>query len=315
MKTVASLAAALIACHAGSAHAHDHNMGGFSPVDTANNGRGASCERGNGAFCGGGGSTTPENGPGNPMPPGRPGSGDVSVVNTNTNNVNNARNNNRNSNRNNNSNRNTNRNANTNRNTNNNRLVSTSSNRNVSTSNSSAVNNGNSSSTATSNSGPSTSNASARGGSATANSTGGKGGRGGKGGKAINKGNRQTVNVENTGNNYYRGDTPVAPLSLPAAPAGVGDVIVPLPSFGVSGFVTSIDDPWGSGSGDSTDAGFTFGIQIPMGGREFKEAALLRAKFKLAQEAKWLKDNGMLNKDQFPEHYALVHGQSEPSTN
>lgn len=296
-----------VACHGGNPEAHA-GAGGFSGPDTGSNGNGASCERGNASFCGRSGGSNPSDG-GNP-----PG---LSRNDNTNNNINNAVSSSQ-------------ANQRQRQNQNQNVTVNSSGGRGGSggtggIANASANANGGkggqggqggrggSGGSATGGRGGAGGNATANGGTATANG-GSAVGRGGKGGKAYNKGNRQTVKVKNTGNNYYRGDTPVAPMAMPGAPAKVGDVTAPLPAFVVGGFLTSVDDPWGSGSGDSVDAGVTVGINIPLGAGEFKDAALLRAKFQLAKEAKWLEDNGLLDQDKFPEHYAMLHGGMEETS-
>ena len=297
VKSLIPICAGLIlACNSAPANAQ-HQGGGFSGSDTASNGRGAACERGNASFCpGGGGGGTPGGGGGNPNPPGLS------------------------------------RNTNTNTNTANAEQLQ---NQSQSQSQSATANGGNG----------------GRGGEGGRGGQGGQGGRGGAGGNgyggrggsggnanaaAVAGGgtggsgfggnakskqkNRQVVKVSNTGNtnSYYRGDTPVAPLAVPGAPARIGSVSSPLPTLSVGGFLTSIDDPWGNSSGDSVDAGFSLGINIPLGNNTAKKALDLQYKgqlasfnYKMAIEIRQLQDAGYeITADQFPQHHEWLNSST-----
>jgi len=295
----------LLACQATAVNAQ-HQGGGFSGPDTSVDGRGASCERGNASFCSGGGGGSSQGpgggnqggGGGNPNPPG---------LNRNAN-----------SNINTNNNANSNTNTNTNNNTNNNV-----SNANAQQSQSQNVSaNGGKGGTGGrgGRGGNGYGGSGGRGGNATAtaNANGGTGGTGIGGNAKSKQKNRQVVRVSNTGNtnSYYRGDTPVAPLAMPGAPARIGSVSSPLPTLSVGGFLTSIDDPWGNSSGDSVDAGFSLGINIPLGNNTAKKALDLQYKgqlasydYKMAIEIRQLENAGyQITADQFPQHYQWLTG-------
>jgi len=280
--------------------------GGFSGPDTGGDGRGASCERGNASFCGGGGGTgtTGNNGGGNgggdPDPP--PFQGGNNTNNNSSRSSSNARS------------------------------------RSRSRSNSSATavgsaggNGGNATSTATGQGGRggqggvggnggrggngglggrggSGGTANAAGGSAIAVG-GGANAKGGKGGKAINKGNKQTTKVKvvnKDGGRGRYGDVPTAPLLNNGDNVTVDGITAPLPTIGMSGFYTGSDYY-------SDDYGFTLGVRFPLGGGEFRERAIRRDQFRLAKEAIFLRDNGLISEDdpgQFEEHHALLYGEA-----
>ena len=282
--------------------------GGLSGPDTGGDGRGASCERGNASFCGGGGGTgtTGNNGGGNgggdPDPPPFQGGN-----NTNTNN-------------------------------NSSRSSSNARSRSRSRSNSSATalggaggQGGNASSTATGQGGRGgQGGAGGNGGNGGSGGLGGRGGsggtanaaggnssatggaanaKGGKGGKAINKGNKQTTKVKvvnKDGGRGRYGDVPTAPLLNNGDNVTVDGITAPLPTIGMSGFYTGSDYY-------SDDYGFTLGVRFPLGGGEFRERAIRRDQFRLAKEAIFLRDNGLISEDdpgQFEEHHALLYGEA-----
>ena len=265
--------------------------GGFSGPDAEGDGRGASCERGNASFCGGG------NGGGNPNPP--PFQGGDTINNNSSRSSSNARS------------------------------------RSRSRSNSSATavggaggRGGNASSIATGQGGRG--GAGGNGGNGGSGGLGGRGGsggtanaaggnssatggaanaKGGKGGKAINKGNKQTTKVKvvnKDGGRGRYGDVPTAPLLNNGDNVTVDGITAPLPTIGMSGFYTGSDYY-------SDDYGFTLGVRFPLGGGEFRERAIRRDQFRLAKEAIFLRDNGLISEDdpgQFEEHHALLYGEA-----
>ena len=293
--------------------------GGFSGPDTGGNGRGAACERGNASFCStGGGGTVGGNGGGNPDPPPFQGEDqEQSQRQRQRQTQGQAQGQQQSS-----------------RNTNNNR------------SSSNAQARSNSSATALGGAGGRGGNASAsatgqggRGGQGGAGGNGGNGGsgglggrggsggaanaaggnssatggaanaKGGKGGKAINKGNKQTTNIKvvnKDGGRGRYGDVPTAPLLNNGDNVTVDGITAPLPTIGMSGFYTGSDYY-------SDDYGFTLGVRFPLGGGEFRERAIRRDQFRLAKEAIFLRDNGLISEDdpgQFEEHHALLYGET-----
>lgn len=155
---------------------------------------------------------------------------------------------------------------------------------------------------------------------------GGKGGQGGSGGSASasggsayssnsqsqsssstsssnNDGNRQSVNFEGD-----EREVPIAPLPVTDSIGQIGDIVVPLPNVGLGGFSSTQ-------SNGELDYGVTLGVRVPLGAGSFREAAEAeiqrrndREQFRLIQEAVWLRDQGLLNEEAHPRHYAALYG-------
>jgi len=106
----------------------------------------------------------------------------------------------------------------------------------------------------------------------------------------------------------------VAPLLTRSDSAVLDNVVVPLPTFGLSGFATRGDASYG----DRDDYGVTLGFRAPIGAGGFKRAALRRDLFRATQEALVLRKQGILSQEAHPEHYAALYGPTvaaeEPST-
>ena len=105
---------------------------------------------------------------------------------------------------------------------------------------------------------------------------------------------------------YYERETPVAPLLNRADSATMEGVTVPLPTIGISGFYSNGDSSWNNDNRD--DIGVTLGLRLPLGGGQFREAALRREKFQIVKEAIYLKEKGVLTYEAFPEHYVALYG-------
>ena len=149
---------------------------------------------------------------------------------------------------------------------------------------------------------------------------------------ANNNGNAQNTTVNTGGNTSIEyGDLPetaVAPLPGSGAPGQIGDIVVPLPTIGVGGFVSGSEygDIYGDGfDNNRNDYGVSIGINIPLGAGEFRDAARReiarrdaraqeqadRAQFRLIQEAVFLRDRGILSEEAHPRHYAALYGTAQ----
>ena len=115
-----------------------------------------------------------------------------------------------------------------------------------------------------------------------------------------------TSTSTSSSHSYYERDTPVAPLLNRADSATMEGVTVPLPTIGISGFYSSGDNSWNNDNRD--DVGVTLGLRLPLGGGQFREAALRREKFQIVKEAIYLKEKGVLTYEAFPEHYVALYG-------
>ena len=111
---------------------------------------------------------------------------------------------------------------------------------------------------------------------------------------------------------YYERETPVAPLLNRADSATMEGVTVPLPTIGISGFYSNGDSSWNNDNRD--DIGVTLGLRLPLGGGQFREAALRREKFQIVKEAIYLKEKGVLTYEAFPEHYVALYGAALSTT-
>lgn len=89
-------------------------------------------------------------------------------------------------------------------------------------------------------------------------------------------------------------------------------VTVPLPTIGISGFYSNGDNSWNNDNRD--DVGVTLGLRLPLGGGQFRDAALRREKFQIVKEAIFLKEKGVLTYEAFPEHYIALHGAAPSPT-
>lgn len=159
----------------------------------------------------------------------------------------------------------------------------------------------------------------------TTSNQGGQGGTGhgygvGHGGSVNNSGNSFSSSNSSTSSNSanrssqsisIQGDqreVPVAPLLENDSVGRVGDIAVPIPVISVTGFASSRHD-------NTADYGATFGIRVPLGTGLFRDAAeeerqrrVDRGNFRLIQEAVWLREKGLLNRDAHPRHYAALYG-------
>ena len=149
---------------------------------------------------------------------------------------------------------------------------------------------------------------------------------------ANNNGNSQSTTVNTGGNSYTEyGDLPetaIAPLGQSAGSGVIGDIAVPLPTISAGGFASGSDynDLYGGGNNSSrSDYGVSIGINIPLGAGEFRDAARReiarrdqvaqaeadRNLFRLVQEAQWLRQQGLLNQEAHPRHWAALYGTAE----
>jgi hypothetical protein len=149
---------------------------------------------------------------------------------------------------------------------------------------------------------------------------------------ANNNGNSQSTTVNTGGNSYTEyGDLPetaVAPLGQSAGSGVIGDIAVPLPTISAGGFASgsNYNDLYGGGNNSSrSDYGVSIGINIPLGAGEFRDAARReisrrdavaqaqadRNLFRLVQEAHWLQQQGLLNQEAHPRHWAALYGTAE----
>ena len=125
-----------------------------------------------------------------------------------------------------------------------------------------------------------------------------------------NSGNRQTTNFIDIP------EATVAPPVTTSAPSRVGDVVVPLPSIGVSAFGTRDNDVFYGE--DRTTTGAQIGFHFPLGTGQSRRAAeqvIARReganRFQIMQEAVWLRDNGALSQEVHPAHWAALYGSSD----
>ena len=124
--------------------------------------------------------------------------------------------------------------------------------------------------------------------------------------------NRQSTNVNNT---YVQAPrATVAPAAPSTSTSQVGDVIVPLPSIGISGFGSRDENTYGFNSQRNT-YGAQFGFSIPLGtgqARRAADAEIARRdadeRFRLIQEATWMQQNGVLSEEVHPEHWEALYG-------
>ena len=171
----------------------------------------------------------------------------------------------------------------------------------------------------------STNNAGGNGGNST--NTNSNSANGGEGGNSTNtnsnsaNGGSSTNNNSNSGNRQTTNfiDIPeatVAPPVTTSAPSRVGDVVVPLPSIGVSAFGTRDNDVFYGE--DRTTTGAQIGFHFPLGTGQSRRAAeqvIARReganRFQIMQEAVWLRDNGALSQEVHPAHWAALYGSSD----
>ena len=149
---------------------------------------------------------------------------------------------------------------------------------------------------------------------------------------ANNNGNSQSTTVNTGGNSYTEyGDLPetaIAPLGQSAGSGVIGDIAVPLPTISAGGFASgsNYNDLYGGGNNSNrSDYGVSIGINIPLGAGEFRDAARReiarrdqvaqaeadRNLFRLVQEAQWLRQQGLLNQEAHPRHWAALYGTAE----
>ena len=126
--------------------------------------------------------------------------------------------------------------------------------------------------------------------------------------RANNNGNSQTVNFNQAP------DAAIAPAPNPTAPGRVGDVVVPLPTVGVSAFGSRDTSVFGDDSQRST-YGAQFGFSIPLGTGQTRRAAEqviarrdAEMRFQLIQEATYMLQAGVLSEEVHPEHWAALYG-------
>ena len=123
-----------------------------------------------------------------------------------------------------------------------------------------------------------------------------------------------TNNIDSDYNYDYEGTerrAPVAPLPIADSVGRVGDVVVPLPNVGFGGFTSTRTN-------GEMDYGVSVGVRVPLGAGQFRDAArdearrrTDRAEFRLIQEAVWLRDQGILNEEGHPRHWAALYGAPE----
>lgn len=121
---------------------------------------------------------------------------------------------------------------------------------------------------------------------------------------ASNAGNTQSVLVEGD-----EREVPIAPLPITDSIGGIGDIQIPLPNVGVGAFTSTQ-------SNGELDYGASVGIRVPLGTGFLRDAARAeiearadRDAFRLIQEAVWLRDNGLLDEEVHPRHYAALYGE------
>lgn len=218
----------------------------------------------------------------------------------------------------------TNRNSNTNRNTNSNRSVNRNTNSNRST-NRNTNNNANRNTNNNTNrqgqaqgqlQGQAQGQGQRQSATAVSGSRSNSNAQGGAGGSstASNSGNSQSINIQ-SGGDYYAAEAAVAPLPVPGVPGQIGDVVVPLPSVGIGVFGSRDEVPGFGGQRNTYGAGV--GFHIPLGTARFNEWAEAeaanranKAKFRLIQEAVWLRERGVLTEDAHPRHWQALYGDA-----
>ena len=122
--------------------------------------------------------------------------------------------------------------------------------------------------------------------------------------------NSQSINIQDAP------EAVVAPTPNPTAPGQVGDVIVPLPTVGVSAFGSRDNNVFGGDTERST-VGVQAGFSIPLGTGQTRRAAeqvIARRdsamRFQLIQEAAFMLQAGVLSEEVHPEHWAALYGTS-----
>ena len=103
---------------------------------------------------------------------------------------------------------------------------------------------------------------------------------------------------------------PIAPLPTSDSIGRIGDIQVPLPNVGLGGFTSTQ-------SNGELDYGLSIGVRIPLGTGSFRGAAEAemrrrsdRAQFRLIQEAVWLREQGILDQQAHPRHWAALYGST-----
>ena len=141
-------------------------------------------------------------------------------------------------------------------------------------------------------------------------------------GKTVNRTNNKTTNkqVQRSNQSINIQQAPeavVAPTPNETAPGRVGDVVVPLPTVGVSAFGSRDTNVFGGDSERST-YGVQAGFSIPLGTGQTRRAAdqvIARRdaemRFQLIQEAAYMLEVGVLSKEVHPEHWAALYGSAE----
>ena len=123
--------------------------------------------------------------------------------------------------------------------------------------------------------------------------------------------NNQSINIQQAP------EAVVAPTPNATAPGRVGDVVVPLPTVGVSAFGSRDNNVFGNDSERST-YGVQAGFSIPLGTGQTRRAAdqvIARRdaemRFQLIQEAAYMLEVGVLSKEVHPDHWAALYGSAE----
>ena len=123
--------------------------------------------------------------------------------------------------------------------------------------------------------------------------------------------NNQSINIQQAP------EAVVAPTPNETAPGRVGDVVVPLPTVGVSAFGSRDTNVFGGDSERST-YGVQAGFSIPLGTGQTRRAAdqiIARRdaemRFQLIQEAAYMLEVGVLDKEVHPDHWAALYGSAE----
>ena len=123
--------------------------------------------------------------------------------------------------------------------------------------------------------------------------------------------NNQSINIQDAP------EAAVAPAPNPTAPGRVGDVVVPLPTVGVSAFGSRDNNVFGN-DGERSTYGVQAGFSVPLGTGQTRRAAdqvIARRdaeqRFQLIQEATYMLQAGVLSEEVHPDHWAALYGSAE----
>ena len=130
----------------------------------------------------------------------------------------------------------------------------------------------------------------------------------------VDESNNSSSSSNNSINIQQAPQAVVAPRAPRTAPGQVGDVVVPLPTVGVSAFGSRDANVFGGDSIRDT-YGVQAGFSIPLGTGQTRRAAdqvIARRdaemRFQLIQEATYMLQAGVLSEEVYPEHWAALYG-------